>query len=73
MRLSTIILLIGAGIVTVGAGLSLANIQPYADYVLLSGALLIILRGFIRNHEKDGVSSRQTGGSASAEEGKEND
>ena len=53
MRLSTIILLIGATIAAIGAGLSIANIEPYADYVLLLGALIIIVRGFIRNHEKD--------------------
>lgn len=53
MKLSTIILLIGAIIVAIGAGLSIAKIQPYADYVLLLGALLIIVRGFIRNHERN--------------------
>ena len=53
MKLSTIILIIGAVIVAVGAGLSLAKIEPYADYVLLTGAGIIILRGFVRNHEKD--------------------
>lgn len=53
MRTSTIVLLVGALIAAVGAGLSLANIEPYADYVLLLGALIIIIRGFIRNHERD--------------------
>ena len=53
MRKSTIILIIGLAIVAVGAGLSIAKIQPYADYVLISGAAVIIIRGFIRNHEKD--------------------
>ena len=56
MKLSTKILLVGAIIVAVGAGLSLANIQPYADYVLLTGAVLIVIRGFIRNHERDDKS-----------------
>ena len=53
MRKSTIILIIGLAIVVVGAGLSIAKIQPYADYVLITGAAVIIIRGFIRNHEKD--------------------
>ena len=53
MRTSTILLLIGAFIAAVGAGLSIANIEPYADYVLILGAAIIIIRGFIRNHEKE--------------------
>lgn len=53
MRTSTILLLIGAFIAAVGAGLSIANIEPYADYVLILGAAIIIIRGFIRNHEKN--------------------
>jgi len=51
MRKSTILLLIGAFIAAVGAGLSIAHIEPYADYVLILGATIIIIRGFIRNHE----------------------
>jgi len=53
MRLSSIIMLIGLVIIAVGAVLSLLKIEPYADYVLLFGAVVIIVRGFIRNHEKD--------------------
>ena len=73
MRKSTIILLVGALIAAVGAALSLANIEPAADYLLVTGAVVILIRGFVRIHEKDGASSRRTGGAASAEEGKEND
>ena len=53
MKKSTIILIIGLVIVAVGAALSVAKIEPYADYVLVAGALVVIIRGFIRNHEKD--------------------
>jgi len=53
MKLSTILLLIGASIAAVGAALSMANMEPYADYLLLAGAVIILIRGFIRNHERD--------------------
>jgi hypothetical protein len=53
MKLSSIILIIGLVILAVGASLSLAKIEPYADYVLIAGAIVVIARGFIRNHEKE--------------------
>lgn len=53
MKLSRIILIIGLVILAAGAALSVAKIEPYADYVLIAGAIVVILRGFIRNHEKD--------------------
>ena len=53
MKLSNIILIIGLVILAVGAALSVANIEPYADYVLIAGAIVVIARGFIRNHERD--------------------
>ena len=53
MRLSKIILIIGMVILAIGAGLSLAHIEPWADYVLIVGAAVVIIRGFIRNHEKE--------------------
>ena len=53
MKLSSIILIIGLIILAVGAGLSIAKIEPWADYVLIAGAAVIVIRGFIRNHEKD--------------------
>ena len=53
MKLSSKILIAGAVILLVGAGLSLADIEPYADYLLLAGAVIILIRGFIRNHERD--------------------
>lgn len=53
MKKSTIILIIGLIILAVGAALSVAKIEPWADYVLIAGAIVVIIRGFIRNHEKD--------------------
>jgi hypothetical protein len=53
MRKSSIVLIIGMVILAVGAGLSVAKIEPWADYVLITGAIVVIARGFIRNHEKD--------------------
>ena len=53
MKKSSILLIIGLVIVAVGAALSVAKIEPYADYVLIVGAVVIVIRGFIRNHEKD--------------------
>ena len=53
MKKSTIILIIGLIILTVGAGLSVAKIEPWADYVLIAGAIVVIIRGFVRNHERD--------------------
>jgi len=53
MKKSSIILIIGLVILAVGAGLSIAKIEPWADYVLIAGALVVIARGFVRTHEKD--------------------
>ena len=53
MKKSTIILIVGLVILAVGAALSVAKIEPWADYVLIAGAIVVIIRGFVRNHEKD--------------------
>ena len=53
MKLSDIILIIGLVILGVGAALSVKDIEPWADYVLITGAVVVIIRGFIRNHERD--------------------
>ena len=52
MKLSSIILIIGLVILAIGAALSVAKIEPWGDYVLIAGAVVVIIRGFIRNHEK---------------------
>ncbi|MBR4564597.1 MAG: hypothetical protein IKP02_08200 [Paludibacteraceae bacterium] len=53
MRKSSVILIVGLVILAVGAGLSVAKIEPWADYVLIAGAVAVIIRGFVRNHERD--------------------
>lgn len=53
MRKSSIILIIGLVILAVGAALAVAKIEPWADYVLIAGAVVVIIRGFVRNHERD--------------------
>ena len=53
MKKSTIILIIGLVILAIGAALSIAKIEPWADYILIAGAVVVIIRGFIRNHEKN--------------------
>ena len=51
MKKSTIVLIIGLIILAAGAALSVAKIEPCADYVLIAGAIVVIIRGFVRNHE----------------------
>lgn len=53
MRKSNYILIAGLLILVVGAVLSVCDIEPYADYVLIVGALVVIARGFVRTHEED--------------------
>ena len=53
MKLSSIVLIIGLVILAIGAALSTANIEPWADYVLILGAVVVIIRSFIRTHEHD--------------------
>jgi len=57
MKLSSVILIIGLVILAVGAALSVAEIEPWADYILIAGAVVVIIRGFIRNHEKNDNNS----------------
>ncbi len=53
MKKSSIILIIGLIILAVGAGLSIAKIEPWADYVLIAGAVVVLIRGFMRTHERE--------------------
>ena len=46
-------MIIGLVILAVGAALNVAKIEPWGDYVLISGAIVVIIRGFIRNDESD--------------------
>lgn len=53
MKKSSIILVIGLIILAVGAGLSIAKIEPWADYVLIAGAVVVLIRGFVRTRERE--------------------
>ena len=46
-------MIVGLIILAVGAALSVAKIEPWADYVLIAGAVVVLVRGFVRTHEKD--------------------
>lgn len=52
MKWSNVLLLVGMLVLLAGAVMSIMKIQPYADYVLIGGALLVILRGALRNRER---------------------
>ena len=36
-----------------GAVLSIMDIRPYSDYVLVAGAIVIIFRGAVKSREND--------------------
>lgn len=51
MKWSNILLIVGLVALLTGAVLSVMKIQPYSDYVLVAGAVLVIFRGAVRNRE----------------------
>ena len=46
-------MIVGLIILAAGAALSVAKIEPWADYVLIAGAVVVLIRGFVRTREKD--------------------
>lgn len=40
-------------ILLVGAVLSVLHIEPWSNYVLVAGAVVIIIRGAVRTRERD--------------------
>ena len=50
MKKSNIIFLVGMVILLIGAGLSIAGLETWADYVLIAGALVTVGSGFVRMH-----------------------
>ena len=54
MKWSNILLIIGMVVLVAGAIMSILKLQPYSDYVLVAGAVLVIFRGAIRSREKSG-------------------
>ena len=53
MKWSNILLIIGMLVLVAGAIMSILKLQPYSDYVLIAGAVIIIFRGAVRNREKE--------------------
>lgn len=52
MKWSNILLIIGMVVLIAGAVMSILKLQPYSDYVLVAGAIIIIFRGAVRQREK---------------------
>ena len=63
---STILLSIGMIVLLVGAVLSMMKIEPWADYVLVAGALLIIIRGAMYSRERSRAKHAQPNEPANA-------
>lgn len=53
MKKSTILLIVGMLILIIGAVLSVLEVRPYSDYVLVVGALVLVVRGALRSRERD--------------------
>ena len=53
MKWSNILLIVGMVVLVAGAVMSIMKLQPYSDYVLVAGAVIIIFRGALRNREKE--------------------
>ena len=52
MKWSNILLIAGLVVLLAGAVLSVLKYQPYSDYVLVAGAILVIFRGTLRSRDK---------------------
>lgn len=53
MKWSNILLIIGMVVLITGAIMSIMKLQPYSDYVLVAGAIIVIFRGAVKHREKD--------------------
>lgn len=54
--MSNILLAIGLAVLLAGCVMSYMKLQPYSDYVLVAGAVIVIFRGALRSREKEGES-----------------
>lgn len=54
MKWSNILLVIGLAVLLAGCVMSYMKLQPYSDYVLVAGAVIVIFRGALRSREKEG-------------------
>ena len=53
MKWSNILLIVGMAVLIAGAVMSIIKLQPYSDYVLVTGAVLVIFRGALKNRERE--------------------
>lgn len=53
MKWSNILLIVGMLVLVVGAVLSIMDVRPYSDYVLVAGAIIVIFRGAVKNRENN--------------------
>lgn len=53
MKWSNILLIVGMLVLVVGAVLSIMDIRPYSDYVLVAGAIIVIFRGAVKKRENN--------------------
>ena len=58
VKWSNVLLIVGLVMLIVGAVLSVMKMQPYADYVLVAGAILVIFRGAVRSRERLGDNDK---------------
>ena len=52
IKWSQVMLILGLVALLAGAVLSVMKLQPYSDYVLVAGAVLVIFRGALRSRER---------------------
>ena len=58
MSWSKILLIAGGVVLLAGAVLSICGVEPWANYVMIAGAVIIIIRGAVRVREKDDKSEK---------------
>ena len=58
MSWSKILLIAGGVVLLAGAVLSICGVEPWANYVLIAGAVIIIIRGAVRVRYKDDKSEK---------------
>ena len=58
MSWSKILLIAGGVVLLAGVVLSICGVEPWTNYVLIAGAVIIIIRGAVRVREKDDKSEK---------------
>jgi hypothetical protein len=53
MKWSNILLIIGMIVLIAGAVMSIMKLQPYSDYVLVAGAIIVIFCGAVKHRGTD--------------------